>query len=125
MVGFAEHEKNDIEVVRPAAHAGYEDGYLNAVEIRWDDSELGRGPGGTAIRTGKPCICGNIPTDPMYAPWRDEAVKRGYVSTMALPLIDSGTTLGALSIYAPGAGRIWSGRGVAADGTCERYGLWH
>ncbi|MDO8302380.1 MAG: PAS domain S-box protein [Sedimentisphaerales bacterium] len=100
-VGFAEEDEKGVEVVRPAAYAGYENGYLKAVEIRWDDSELGRGPGGTAIRTGKPCVCGSIPTDPMYAPWREEAVRRGYVSTMALPLIDSGTTLGAMSIYSP------------------------
>lgn len=100
-VGFAEEDEKGVEVVRPAAHAGYEDGYLKAVDIRWDDSELGRGPAGTAIRTGKPCICGNIQTDPMYQPWRQEALSRGYLSTMALPLIDSGVTLGAMSIYSP------------------------
>ena len=74
-VGFAEENENGVEVVRPTAYAGYEDGYLTAVEIRWDDSELGRGPAGTAIRTGKPCICDNIPTDLMYTPWREEAAQ--------------------------------------------------
>ncbi|MFQ6083013.1 MAG: HD domain-containing phosphohydrolase [Candidatus Aminicenantia bacterium] len=96
--GFAEQDKK--KTVRPVAQVGYEEGYLETVNITWADTERGRGPTGTAIRTGKPSICKNMLTDPKYAPWRTEATKRGYASSIALPLIAGGRTFGALNIYA-------------------------
>jgi PAS domain S-box-containing protein len=86
-------------IVRPVAQAGYEEGYLFALRIRWDESELGRGPTGTAIRTGKPAIARNMLTDPAYAPWREQATARGYASSVALPLMIEGRAFGALNIY--------------------------
>jgi PAS domain S-box-containing protein len=38
-------------------------------------------------------------TDPSFDPWREEAVKRGYASSVVLPIINEGKTFGALSIY--------------------------
>ena len=35
-----------------------------------------------------------------YAPWREEAVKRGYAASIALPLKTDSQVLGALNIYA-------------------------
>jgi signal transduction histidine kinase len=97
-VGFAEHDAD--KTVRPAAQMGFEDGYLDTVEITWADTDRGRGPTGTAIRTGEPTIVRNIQTDPHYGPWRSEAGKRGFASSIALPLIANGQTLGSLNIYA-------------------------
>jgi len=97
-VGFAEHDKE--KTVRPVAQTGYENGYLDVVNITWANTERGRGPTGKAIRTGKPAICKNILTDPNYTPWRTEAKKRGYASSIALPLIDDGQVFGTLNIYA-------------------------
>src|SRR5260221_11612149 len=34
------------------------------------------------------------------APWRAEAVKRGYASSIALPLMSQGEAFGALALYA-------------------------
>jgi len=92
--------QDEAKTVRPVAQSGYESGYLDKINITWADTEQGRGPTGTAIRTGKTCICRNILTDPGYAPWRSEAVKRGYASSIALPLISESRVLGALNIYA-------------------------
>jgi GAF domain-containing protein len=39
-------------------------------------------------------------TDPKFAPWRAEAAKRGYASSIALPLLAGGRAIGALNIYA-------------------------
>jgi len=97
-VGFA--RQNEAKAVRPVAQAGYEEGYLDTVNITWADTEWGRGPTGTVIRTGKPCICRNILTDPNFAPWRAEAIERGYASSAALPLMADDRTFGALNIYA-------------------------
>ncbi|MBC7347542.1 MAG: GAF domain-containing protein, partial [Clostridia bacterium] len=98
-VGFA--EQDGAKTVRPVAQAGFEEGYLETVTITWDDSETGRGPTGTAIRSGRPAVVKNMLTDPAYTPWREEATRRGYASSIALPLTAEGYTFGALNIYAP------------------------
>jgi PAS domain S-box-containing protein len=97
-VGFAEQDEE--KTVRPVAQVGFEDGYLETVNITWADAERGRGPTGTAIRIGEPAIARYILTDPNFEPWRVEAIKRGYASSIALPLVTDGQTLGALNIYA-------------------------
>jgi PAS domain S-box-containing protein len=97
-VGFAVQDEK--KTVRPVAQAGFEEGYLETVNITWADTERGRGPTGTAIRTGKPSICQNMLTDPQYIPWRVEASKRGYASSIALPLFTDDRVIGALNIYA-------------------------
>ena len=96
-VGYAEQDKE--EEVIPIAQVGCEKGYLDTVNIKWADTERGRGPAETAIRTGKVSINKNMLTDPKYAPWRSEATKRGYASSIALPLKDKGQVFGALNIY--------------------------
>ena len=97
-VGFAEHDKE--KTIRPVAQAGYEEGYLDSIDISWADTEGGRGPTGTAIRTGKTVHLRDILTDTNFAPWRSEALKRGYASSIALPLMANTQILGALNIYA-------------------------
>ena len=97
-VGFA--EKDEEKSVNPVAQAGFEEGYLETVNITWADNERGRGPTGTAIRTGKPCIAKNVQTDPAFKPWQAEAIKRGYASSAAIPLSAVDRVFGVLNIYA-------------------------
>jgi len=96
-VGFA--EQDEAKTVRPAAYAGVEEGYLETLKITWADTERGRGPTGTAIRTGQPSVCRNMLEDPNFAPWREEAVRRGYASSISLPLALDGQPAGALTLY--------------------------
>ena len=98
-VGLAERDKR--KSVIPLAHWGVEEGYLETADITWADEERGRGPVGMAIRTGKPSISNDFRTDPDFALWREEALKRGYASDVALPLSIGGQMYGALTIYAP------------------------
>jgi diguanylate cyclase (GGDEF)-like protein len=72
--------------VQPVAHAGYEDGYLATLDLRCADEERGQGPACTAIRAGHAQAVRDIATDVHFAAWRAEALKRGYVSCLALPL---------------------------------------
>jgi len=97
-VGFAEEEGD--KIVIPVAMAGYEDGYLESIKITWDDSPTGRGPTGTAIRTGKPSIMQDITGNPRFRAWHHEAMKRGYESSIAIPLVSRERVIGALNIYA-------------------------
>ncbi|MCL5965949.1 MAG: MEDS domain-containing protein [Deltaproteobacteria bacterium] len=87
--------------VIPAASWGDRKGYLKEVSVRWDDTPLGRGPVGTAIRTGKPDIVRNIFRSRRFAPWREIALAQGYRSVAAFPLHAVGKAIGALAVYAP------------------------
>ncbi len=97
-VGFAEQDEK--KSVRPVAQAGYEEGYLDTVNITWADTARGRGPTGTAIRTGRPGANRDVLTNPNYAPWRAEAIRHGYASSLAIPLLADGVAFGALNVYA-------------------------
>jgi PAS domain S-box-containing protein len=96
-IGMAEHDPQ--RRVRPVAQAGFEAGYLESAAITWDECERGRGPVGTAIRTKQPSIIRDAPSHPNFRPWREEALKRGYQSCIALPLFHNGATWGALAAY--------------------------
>ena len=97
-VGYAEMDAE--KKVSPVAQAGFEQGYLEKVNITWSNTDRGRGPTGTAIRSGKPSVARYITSDKRFAPWRNEALKRGYESSLALPLITSDQqAIGALNIY--------------------------
>jgi PAS domain S-box-containing protein len=38
-------------------------------------------------------------TDPNFAPWREQAINRGYASSIVLPLLAEGKAFGAINIY--------------------------
>ncbi|MEY4591989.1 MAG: hypothetical protein RIR18_884 [Pseudomonadota bacterium] len=98
-IGFAENDEE--KSVLPAAKFGFENGYLDLITISWSESvDLGRGPTGTAIRTGVTQANQNYLTNPNVLPWGAEASKRGYQSSIAVPLISQAQVLGALTIYA-------------------------
>ena len=86
--------------VVPVASYGADQGYLETLKITWSDTPLGRGPTGTAIRTGKPVVCRDIPQDRSYRPWRQEALRRSFRSSAALPLVAEGRCIGAINVYA-------------------------
>ena len=89
-IGIAEHDEK--QSVRIVAHAGYEAGYLETLRVTWGKGEYGQGPTGQSLRSGKPAICRGMLTDPAYAPWREEAIKRGYASSIAVPFNLGGRT---------------------------------
>ena len=96
-IGYAEADEG--KTVRPIAYAGFEEGYLETLNVTWADTERGRGPTGMAIRTGKSSACRNMLTDPLFEPWREEAINRGYASSIVFPLMAGGQAFGAITIY--------------------------
>jgi PAS domain S-box-containing protein len=97
-VGYAEHD--DAKTVRPAAWAGINEGYLESAMIVWANTERGRGPTGTAIRTGQAVCIEDFMDASKAEPWREKGLQRGYRSNLALPLKDDqGEVFGALTIY--------------------------
>ena len=97
-VGYAEHDEG--KSVRPVAHAGFDEGYLQAANITWADTERGRGPTGTAIRTRTVVVATKHSDRAQSRPWREEQLKRGYASGIALPILLNDSVFGALTIYA-------------------------
>jgi len=99
-VGLAEHDRK--KTVRPVAHDGEADHYLDKPKITWLDSRRGRGPASTAIRTGKPAVLRDLANHPGFAPWGHFARKLGSASALGLPLLAEGKCFGALTILSLG-----------------------
>jgi signal transduction histidine kinase/ligand-binding sensor domain-containing protein len=100
-VGYAGHDEH--KSVRVVGRFGSDRGYLDSARVSWADTERGRGPSGTAIRTGNVCLVRNVVTDAGFSPWCEQAIHCGYASVIGLPLKSDGQTFGALTIYAADA----------------------
>lgn len=99
MVWIGTVKEDDPQVV-PVSVCGHEEGYLKGMSIRWDDTPEGQGPTGRSIRERKPVVCNDIEHDPYFAPWRERAIKRGYYSSMSVPLVCARErTVGILNLY--------------------------
>jgi diguanylate cyclase (GGDEF)-like protein/PAS domain S-box-containing protein len=97
-IGYAEDDAE--RSIRPVAHAGVEDGYLQRARLSWGDNERGKGPGGRCIREGRTQVVRSVRDDPNFTPWRADAQHRGYASVAGLPLKQQGRTFGVLLLYA-------------------------
>ena len=96
-VGFA--MQDEAKSVKPVAYSGFDEGYINSLNLTWADDERGRGPTGRAIRTNKVTVCRDMLNDSDFKPWRDEATKRGYASSVVFPLGSGSNVFGAITIY--------------------------
>jgi len=93
----------DSQAVRPVASAGTTGGYLDREWSMDPGRSVGRGPTGTALRTGLPVVVYDITTDERMVPWRAAAADLGYRSSAAFPLWSDGGVVGCLNLYAPEA----------------------
>ena len=90
---------DEAKSVKPMAAHGADGGYLASVRVSWDEnSPDGRGPTGTCIREAR-TVAVNDTSDESYHLWRAEAGKRGFHSSVALPLIHNGNAFGSIGIY--------------------------
>ena len=97
-VGYAHNDEE--KSIQPQAHAGEELGYLDAITLCWrDDQPQGQGPAGRAIRTGLPQQTSDVSQLDNRFHWRDAAMQRGYLSTLALPLCSEKHSFGVLCLY--------------------------
>lgn len=85
--------------ITPRASAGIEEGYLDEITVTADDTETGRGPTGTAVRTGEMQVVTDVFTDPAFEPWREEALERGYQASAAIPITYDESIYGVLNVY--------------------------
>jgi PAS domain S-box-containing protein len=69
------------QAVRVAANYGFDEGYLDNLVIPVGDDPESQGPTGTAVRENRYDICKDFATEPRMAPWREQALARGYRSS--------------------------------------------
>ena len=96
-IGFVDKKT---QKVKPFTYWGYNDGYLDSINISIKNIPTGQGPTGTSIRNGKPCIFNNLISNPKMKLWLEEALKRGYKSTGAFPLKVNKEVVGSLTLHA-------------------------
>lgn len=96
-VGYARQDQQ--QKVQPIAYAGTNGAYLSKLNIALQDPKRGQGPTGQAIRTGKPVISRDFKQDETFKPWLKNALRRGFKSSMDIPLMADNKAFGVLSIY--------------------------
>lgn len=86
--------------VRVVAAAGTALGYLEGLTVHWDDSPLGNGPAGRALRTGEVQFNDDLDADARFNPWRERARAFGLRSSFVLPVrLPGGAVAVLLSVY--------------------------
>ncbi|CAN7167367.1 EAL domain-containing protein [Acidovorax delafieldii] len=105
-VGFALDDER--KSIRPVAHAGYNQNYLENLQLSWSaDDPYGRGPAGIAVRTGQPVIVQDIRTEGDFADWTERMLEHGFHGVICLPLREHARdhaqdrSFGLLYLYAP------------------------
>lgn len=100
MAWFGDAEQGGDKWIKPRAQAGAHAGYVDSIRISWADNAFGQGPTGTAVRERRCIVNQNFLTNPHIALWRDLALRQGFQSSIALPVMEDETVLGVLNIYA-------------------------
>lgn len=90
----------DEPVIKPVYFAGEENGYLTDLIIKYLDPVLGAGPTGIAVREGRCVVSRDIKNDPRMLPWKDKALRHGYLASASVPIRQNHQVIGAFSVYA-------------------------
>jgi PAS domain S-box-containing protein len=93
-------DETDDKVI-PIEFAGEELGYLTKIKyLSLNNSAQMNGPTGQAVYTKSYVVCNDIENDPIMKPWAEEALLRGYRSSIALPIKKFGKVVGTFNLYA-------------------------
>lgn len=92
----AENDSYNIDIV---AKAGQKQSYLDGLQVSWGNEPIGRGPAGTAIRTGKTQVLNDALHSETFTPWTDRAAEAQLAAVISLPLISRSRCLGVLLVY--------------------------
>ncbi|MFA6236471.1 MAG: ATP-binding protein [Bacteriovorax sp.] len=98
-IGLLDEES---KLIKPVEWAGKEEGYLKSIPDISSSENVpgGRGPTGLAFRNKKSYVSNSFATDLELLPWRREGIKRGYASSIAIPIIIHDMPIGTFNIYA-------------------------
>ena len=74
--------------------------YLDGLVVSTGGGPYGRGPTGTASRTGRTVVVDDVARDDDYSPWSDRALARGFRSSASVPVLVDGQIDGVLTVFA-------------------------
>ncbi|MHB8448728.1 MAG: PAS domain S-box protein, partial [Rudaea sp.] len=97
------HEPESQRIV-PLAVSGGDEDYVRSIRVYADERPEGRGPTGTAFRSGTPRISNDLQADPATLPWRDRMLRHNLRAAAAIPIREQGSVRGALTVYSNRAG---------------------
>ncbi len=86
--------------VVPVASAGAVGDYLDDLIVSIADEPAGRGPVGTAARTGRLVTMNDIATHADMAPWRTKALAHRFLASAGVPLFVHGEPVAVFAFYA-------------------------
>jgi PAS domain S-box-containing protein len=87
------------KTILPVGKHGQDDHFLDLAELHWNNTPERHEPAASAVLTGAPAIIHDLEKDGLPGLWRDEALKRGFVAVIALPLVFQGSSFGVLEIF--------------------------
>jgi len=96
-IGFVEQDAD--KRVRPVAHAGEINQYLQTSQITWANNKRGQTCIGTTIRTSQICVVEDWQNESGHCLWHDGMRQSHYAASIALPLIVNGQTIGVFELY--------------------------
>jgi PAS domain S-box-containing protein len=83
-----------------AAQSGEQEAYARGLQLRWDDTPLGRGPSGIAARENRTCVAPDLLAHTGFHLWSVRAASFGLLASISTPLRAEGRVLGVLTVYA-------------------------
>jgi signal transduction histidine kinase/DNA-binding response OmpR family regulator len=90
----------ETQVLHAVASSGVVDGYTDQAKFNLRDQTNTTGPAARCFLSGQHAVCNDIARDPLFRPWRDEALQHGYQSAGGFPLKVAGQAIGIFSLYA-------------------------
>ena len=97
-IGLVQHDED--KSIDPIAQVGFDEKYLKSVKISWADDKYSQGPSGRVVRTKSFAINRDTQNNPNYKTWRDQALKYGYKSSAAFPMLTTDNkVMGVLNLY--------------------------
>jgi PAS domain S-box-containing protein len=86
--------------LKPVVYAGKEQGYLENMIIELSDDKQSIGPVVQSLREGKCILCRDISSDPRTVNSRKELLKRGFRSSITVPIREKSFVIGAFTAFA-------------------------
>jgi diguanylate cyclase (GGDEF)-like protein/PAS domain S-box-containing protein len=99
LCGFPDEQNSNKMAVK--FYYGYVGDYLDDFNIYVDDTlPEGKGPAATAFREDKIVINNDTENNAAMLPWRDKALKMGFLSSASIPLKRQDKVIGIFNLYA-------------------------
>ncbi|MFZ4718397.1 MAG: PAS domain S-box protein [Ilumatobacteraceae bacterium] len=98
---YARRVSDEAHSVQNIAAAEQHRGYLDEIRLSWGDDEFGQGPTGRCLREETPQCLEDFVVAERFRPWLAAATRRGFRSSLSIPVFVDGVFDGAFMVYAP------------------------